>query len=171
MSRRTWIAASTVGALALAAAVTVHLLSAPTYSFAAAPLAGDPACARVGERYPDRLAGLERSDTTTEGAAVWGDGAVVARCGFPRLGATDDACTQVDGVDWAWRTSTDDDGREVLVTYGREPSVEVQLTVGEAAPDAVLVGLSPVVRHLGQDNECLAPSDVTAPTTPPHHTH
>jgi hypothetical protein len=156
MSRRTWIAVSTVGALTLAAAMTVHLLSAPTYSFAAAPLAGDPACARVGERYPDRLAGLERSATTTEGAAVWGDGAVVARCGFPRLGATDDACTQVD---------------EVLVTYGREPSVEVQLTVGEAAPDAVLVGLSPVVKHLEQDNECLAPSDVTAPTTPPHHTH
>lgn len=171
MPRRTRIAVVTALALALTTAVTVHLLSTPTFTFAAGPLAGDPACTRVGERYPDRLAGLERSDTTTKGAAVWGDGAVVARCGFPRLRATADACAQVDGVDWAWRTSRDDDGREVLVTYGREPSVEVQLTVGEAAPDAVLVGLSPVVKHLAQHHACLAPSDVTAPAKPTQHTH
>jgi hypothetical protein len=69
-------------------------------------------------------------------------------------------------VDWAWRTSTDDDGREVLVTYGREPSVEVQLTAGKAAPDAVLVELSSVVKPLKQSNECLAGSDVTAPSSP-----
>lgn len=173
MSRRTRIAGLTIGALALttAAVVTVHMLREPTFSFAPAPLADDPACTRVGERYPNRLAGLDRSDTTTKGAAVWGDGAVVARCGFPRLKATADACAQVNGVDWAWRTSTDDDGREVLVTYGREPSVEVQLTVGKAAPDSVLVGLSPVVRSLKQRNECLSPSDVMAPPSPTQSTH
>lgn len=168
MSRRTRIAGLAIGAVALATAavVAVRMLSEPSFSFAAAPMADDPACARISEHYPDRLAGLDRADTSTKGAAVWGDGAVVARCGFPRLEATADACTQVDGVDWAWRTSADSDGREVLVTYGREPSVEVQVTVGKAAPDSVLVGLSSVVKPLKQRNECLHGSDVTAPTSP-----
>ncbi|WP_200309320.1 DUF3515 family protein [Streptomyces adelaidensis] len=162
MSRSSRIAGLTIGAIALAttAVITVRLLSEPSFSFAAAPMADDPACARISEHYPDRLAGLDRADTSTEGAAVWGDGAVVARCGFPRLKATEDACAQVDGVDWVWRTSKDRDGREVLMTYGREPSVEVQLTDGQAAPDSVLVGLSAVVKSIRQSNECLSLADV-----------
>ncbi|WP_326581005.1 DUF3515 domain-containing protein [Streptomyces sp. NBC_00481] len=163
MPRNTRIAGLTIGAIALtttAAVVAVRMLGEPSFSFAAAPLADDPACARISEQYPDRLAGLDRADTSTKGAAVWGDGAVVARCGFPRLNATADACAEVDGVDWVWRTSKGGDGRELLVTYGREPSVEVQLVRGQAAADSVLVGLSSLVKPIKQTRECLSLSDV-----------
>ncbi|MFE7839023.1 DUF3515 family protein [Streptomyces sp. NPDC057474] len=166
MPRSTRIAGLAIGAIALVALVTVRMLSEPSFSFAAAPMADDPACTRISERYPDRLAGLDRADTGTKGAAVWGDGAVVARCGFPRLEATGEACAEVNGVDWVWRTSKGGDSRELLITYGREPGVEVQLTVGRAAPDAVLVGLSPVVKAVEQSNKCLALSDVTTPSSP-----
>ncbi|GHH82118.1 DUF3515 family protein [Streptomyces capitiformicae] len=168
MSRSTQITGLTIGAVALTATavVTVDMLNKPSFSFAAAPLADDPACTRISGRFPDHLAGLDRADTSTKSAAVWGDGAVVARCGFPESKATDDACAQVDGVDWAWRTSTDNNGREVLFTYGREPSVEVQVTVGKAAPDSVLVGLSPVVKPLKQSKKCLSRSDVPPPSSP-----
>ncbi|WP_149829507.1 DUF3515 family protein [Streptomyces tailanensis] len=162
MSRSTRIAGLTIGAIALttAAIVTVRMLSEPSFSFAAAPLADDPACTRVSEQYPDRLAGLDRADTSTRGAAVWGDGAVVARCGFPKLKATEDACAEVDGVDWVWRTGKGSDGRELLVTYGREPALEVQLVRGQAAADSILVGLSSLVKPIEQTGECLSLSDV-----------
>jgi hypothetical protein len=164
MPRSTQITGLAIGAVALTAviAVAVRMLDEPTFTFASAPLADDPACVRISEHFPARLAGLDRSETSTKSAAVWGDGAVVARCGFAHE-ATDDACAQVKGVDWAWRTKRDNNGQEVLFTYGREPSVEVQVTVGKAAPDSVLVGLSSVVKPLKQNTRCLAGSDVPAP--------
>ncbi|MDG5801551.1 DUF3515 family protein [Streptomyces ossamyceticus] len=161
MLRRTRIALLATGAVALvtAATVTVRVLGEPTYSFAAAPRAGDPACARVSAQYPDRLAGLDRADTDTKGAAVYGDGSIVVRCGFPSPRPTEDPCTQVDGVDWVWRADERREGRQLLITYGREPAVEVQVAPDRAATDAVLVGLSGIVKPLEQSGECLSLAD------------
>lgn len=162
MLRRTRIALLATGAVALATAatVTVRLLGEPSYSFTAAPRADDPACVRVSEEFPDRLAGLDRAETSTKSAAVWGDGAIVVRCGFPRPAPTADPCTQVDGVDWVWRADEQREGRQLLVTYGREPAVEVQVAPDHAATDAVLIGLSPLVKPIEQSGECLSLADV-----------
>ncbi|MEU7261153.1 DUF3515 family protein [Streptomyces rimosus] len=46
-----------------------------------APNAGHPACGRAAAHYPSQLLGKERSSTSAEGVAIWGDGAVVLRCG------------------------------------------------------------------------------------------
>ncbi|MGW0706709.1 DUF3515 family protein [Streptomyces sp. NPDC002643] len=157
LSRRSRLVALAVGVLVLATVGTfvVRGLSETTYTFAAAPDAGAPACTRISEEFPERLAGLERGATDTVGAAVWGDGAVIARCGFAMPGATTDPCTQVDGVDWVWRSDEDREGRALLITYGREPALEVQVAPDKAATDAVLVGLSGLVQPIEQSRECL----------------
>ncbi|GES32125.1 DUF3515 family protein [Streptomyces angustmyceticus] len=176
-SRRTRLLVGAAVVLAAAASVVAYeSVSSPTFGLDAAPGAGSAACARIADGYPDEIAGAGRTSTGLAGAAAWGDGAVVARCGLDKPLPTKEACAQVDGVDWVWRTSPDDDGRTLLVTYGRSPAVEVRIDTRRAAPDAVLIDLSRLVKPLRQDHRCLSRDDVAPPPGPgpktmPHHEH
>ncbi|MEW1751530.1 DUF3515 family protein [Streptomyces angustmyceticus] len=177
-SRRTRVlVGAAVALLAAASVVAYESVTSPTFGLDAAPGAGSAACARIAGGYPDEIAGAGRTSTDVEGAAVWGDGAVIVRCGLDKPLPTKEACAQVDGVDWVWRTSPDDDGRTLLVTYGRAPAVEVHIDTRRAAPDAVLIDLSRLVKPLRQDHRCLSRDDVAPPPSPgspkamPRHDH
>ncbi|MEV7384795.1 DUF3515 family protein [Streptomyces sp. NPDC091215] len=155
LSRRRWAATAVAAAGLTAGAVLVAgELDSPVFGLAQGPLAGDPACARLADRYPDRLDGAARDRVTFEGLAVWGHGEVELRCGVARPGPTTDACVSVDGVDWVWRESATD-GREKLVTYGRSPAVEVSVTDSATRLDALLVDLSNLVAPIRKGAKCL----------------
>ncbi|MFF5143883.1 DUF3515 family protein [Streptomyces sp. NPDC013157] len=132
-------------------------LDSPVFGLAQGPFAQDPACARLADRYPDRLGGTTRDRVTFEGLAVWGHGSVELRCGVNPPGPTTDACVSVDGVDWVWR-ETAGGGRKKLVTYGRSPAVEVSVAGSVAGLDAVLVDVSHLVAPIREGDKCLASS-------------
>jgi hypothetical protein len=138
-------------AVALSAVLVVRDLRSPSYDIAQAPDADAPACARIAKSYPAVLGGHRRADTATPGVAVWGDKAVVLRCGLTPPAPTTDPCVAVDGVDWVYRESASHDGRKVIVTYGREPAVEVVLSAQDTVVDGALVDLSRLVRPIHQD--------------------
>lgn len=147
-----------VGGLVLAgaAALVGHEFRSPDFGVRAAPHADAPACGRLD--YPDRVGGRRRDEVSTAGVGVWGDGAVVLRCGLTPPEPTVDACIDVDGVDWVWRET--DGGDKVLVTYGREPAVEVRISSDAGAVDAALVELSRAVRPIAQKGKCIGEGDV-----------
>lgn len=126
----------------------------------AAERGGDPACARIARGYPAELAGQRRSDPGAAGVTTWGDGAVVLRCGLRPPGPTVDRCVDVDGVDWVLRDAEFRDGRKVLVTYGRDPAVEITLTDRATGADTVLVELSRAVEPIRQGAKCVGDTDV-----------
>jgi hypothetical protein len=86
------------------------------------PDAAVPACSGVEQRLPQEVLGASRGTTDVRGAAVWGDPAVVLRCGVTAPGPTTDRCLTVDDVDWIF---TEDDDAYRFVTFGRTPAVEV----------------------------------------------
>lgn len=141
--------------LAGAAALVGYEVRSPDFGVRAAAHADAPACGRLD--YPDRVAGQRREDVSTAGVGVWGDGAVVLRCGLTPPEPTVDACIDVDGVDWVWRET--DGGSRVLVTYGRDPAVEVRISSDTGAVDAALVELSRVVRPIAQRSPCIGEGD------------
>ncbi|MER7107937.1 DUF3515 family protein [Streptomyces sp. NPDC000229] len=142
--------------------LTVREMTSPTFGLEAAPRAHASECATIAKGYPEQMAGRERTRTDVPGAAVWGDGAVIVRCGLEPPAPTIDPCANIDGVDWVWREGHSDGGRKLIITYGRDPAVEATFSDG-VSPDAVLVGLSRVVGPIRQDEKCLAPyEDVTA---------
>ncbi|MHC3473240.1 DUF3515 family protein [Streptomyces sp. 7R007] len=157
-------------AVALAAAglvagtvLVVREANSPAHGLSAAPRGDAPPCARVTDASPDALDGRERAGTGLPGVAVWGDGAVTLRCGLAPPAATVDPCIAVDGVDWVWRPSTGHDGRRVLVTFGRDPAVEVSVSDRVAGIDEVLVELSGAVRSIRQGERCVGEDDVASP--------
>ncbi|MCX5050168.1 MULTISPECIES: DUF3515 family protein [unclassified Streptomyces] len=159
-SRRTRAAV----ALGLAGLVAGTLLvvcevNSPAEGVRAAPRGDAPECHRVAQGFPPGLAGLDRTDTDVPGVAVWGDGAVTARCGLRTPDPTLDPCVSVDGIDWVWRPKSPD-GARVLVTYGRDPAVEITLSARVAAVDDVLVELSRAVRPLAQHDKCIGDGDL-----------
>ncbi|MFE0105517.1 DUF3515 family protein [Streptomyces sp. NPDC059009] len=89
------------------------------------------------------------------GAAVWGDGTVTVRCGLPMPLPTGDPCSEVDGVDCAWRARQDGADSKLLITYGCSPAVEVRVDTRHTAPDAVLIDLSRLVEPIHQVRECV----------------
>lgn len=120
----------------------------------AAPHARDAACRAAAGKLPDRIAGLERGHPGAAGVTVWGGGKIVARCGIPMPPRTPDPCATVNGVDWVWHRGQGGDGRDLLVTYGRSPGLE--LTVQRGAPsEAALVDLTKAAAALPQHRKCL----------------
>jgi hypothetical protein len=117
-------------------------------------------CAQVYTALPDSIAGLQRRETTAQGAAAWtgvpagsDDGrevTVVLRCGVEQLSALETAggCQQVegDGATVDWIPVDDGDGRTTWTTYGRAPAVSLQMPadgdVTLAAPQAVAKAVS-----------------------------
>lgn len=120
-----------------------------------APHGSAQLCAQVYTALPDSVAGLERRETTAQGAAAWSgvpagspDGrevTVVLRCGVDQLSALETAggCQAVegDGATVDWIPVDDGDGRTTWTTYGRDPAVSLQMpadgSVTSAAPQEV----------------------------------
>ncbi|CAD5138996.1 MULTISPECIES: DUF3515 family protein [Microbacterium] len=118
--------AAVAGSIALAAGLagcstTVHLEPAED--------ANDPACANVSVLLPDTVGGYERVWTDAQATGAWGDPTVVLRCGVEPPAPSDLVCTTLGGVDWL--VLEQEDERQRLVTYGREPAIEVIIRRGE----------------------------------------
>ncbi|MBP3978257.1 DUF3515 domain-containing protein [Microbacterium sp. BLY] len=118
--------AAVAGAIALAAGLagcstTVHLEPADD--------ANDPACANVSVLLPDSVGGYERVWTDAQATGAWGDPTVVLRCGVEPPAPSDLVCTTLGGVDWL--VLEQEEERQRLVTYGREPAIEVIIRRGE----------------------------------------
>ncbi len=88
------------------------------------PEADHEACVAASERWPDEVKGQSGGETDPSDPAVatWGEPPIVARCGMPPLGPTEDECVVVDGIDWVAEDL--DDGTR-LTTFGRDPAIEV----------------------------------------------
>lgn len=118
--------AAVAGSIVLAAGLagcstTVHLEPAED--------ANDPACANVSVLLPDTVGGYERVWTDAQATGAWGDPTVVLRCGVEPPAPSDLVCTTLGGVDWL--VLEQEDERQRLVTYGREPAIEVIIRRGE----------------------------------------
>ncbi|MEW1759564.1 DUF3515 family protein [Streptomyces cyaneofuscatus] len=136
----------------------------PGEGVTAAPHAGDAACKQLADRYPDRLGGQDLAFTDRPGVAVWGENAIALRCGVELPVPTLDPCATVDGVDWVFREDRSKDGGKVVVTYGRDPAVEVVVSDDVAAVDDVLVDLSALVEPVKTYTKCINLDDVRPPT-------
>jgi hypothetical protein len=117
--------AAAAGALALLGALsgcstTIHLEPAAD--------ANDPHCADVSVLLPDAVGDLDRVWTDAQATGAWGDPTVVLRCGVDVPAPSDLVCQTIGGVDWL--VLAQEDERQRLVTYGRDPAVEVIIKRG-----------------------------------------
>lgn len=82
------------------------------------------ACAAASAHWPEQVNELSSTGTDPSDPAVaaWGEPAIIARCGMPPLGPTENQCVVVDGVDWVAEEL--DDGTR-LTSFGRDPAIEV----------------------------------------------
>lgn len=141
-------------AVAVAGCADGRMASVP-----AAENAADPDCAPAMIAMPDEIGDLSLRPTDSQATAVWGDpAAVVLRCGAPVPGPTTDRCISVDGVDWVIR---DEDENWRIVTYGRDPAVEVLFGKDKASSDTVMVGLASAVAQIDADGGCVNLQDAT----------
>lgn len=118
--------AAVAGAVILSAVLagcstTVHLEPADD--------AENPACAAVSVLLPDAVAGLDRVWTDAQATGAWGEPTVVLRCGVEPPAPSALVCTTLGGVDWL--VLEQEEERQRLVTYGRDPAVEVNIRRGE----------------------------------------
>ncbi len=114
------------GAVALAAmltgcSTTVHLEPAAD--------ANNPACANVSVLLPDAVGDLDRLWTDAQATGAWGDPTVVLRCGVEPPAPSALVCTTLGGVDWL--VLEQEEERQRLVTFGRDPAIEVSIRRGE----------------------------------------
>jgi len=142
------------------AVLVLREADSPAFGVQAAPRGDAPECARIARGYPSGLAGEDRVSVSLPGVAVWGDGAVTLRCGLEPPAPTVDPCINVDDVDWVYEQSKSRDGHKVVITYGRDPAVEVSISDRVAGTDEVLVELSRAVQSIGQTGKCVGDEDV-----------
>lgn len=141
-----------VGSVVLAAAflagcsTTVHLEPADD--------ANNPTCAAVSVLLPANLSGFDRVWTDAQATGAWGDPTIVLRCGVEPPAPSTLNCTTLGGVDWL--VLDQEDERQRLVTYGRDPAIEVTIRRGEEIDFATVVdklsatiqsGLAPATAH------------------------
>ncbi|MFD4989211.1 DUF3515 family protein [Streptomyces sp. NPDC058374] len=148
------VAGVCVVGLAGAAVWAADPFGGPPAGAQAAARGADPACAGVVDRAPGDLAGREPAGGSPPGVAVWGDGEVVLRCGFPPPPATVEHCVDIDGVHWvleeAQRT-----GATELISYGRDPAVRLTIAEGFDRTDTALIELSAAVEPIHQERHCM----------------
>ncbi|MCK8477437.1 MULTISPECIES: DUF3515 family protein [Microbacterium] len=114
--------AVTLSAVLSGCATTVHLEPADD--------ANNPACASVSVLLPDNVAGLDRVWTDAQATGAWGEPTAVAlRCGVEPPAPSALVCTTLGGVDWL--VLEQEEERQRLVTYGRDPAVELNIRRGE----------------------------------------
>ncbi|MFH8347797.1 DUF3515 family protein [Streptomyces sp. NPDC018045] len=153
--KRLVVAAAVGGAALAAAGGLAFALRSPAPEIESAPNAGHPLCGDIARHYPPELLGKNRTEAEGAGVAVWGDSAVVLRCGMAPPPPTTDPCLNVNGVDWVLRAGASSESEKVLVTYGREPAVEVTVTDAQASAGDGLVDLGDAVRRIPQEHKCL----------------
>lgn len=102
---------------------------------------------------PDRLAGLDRADSSAAGTAVWRDAddeGITLRCGVPPPEEYDDlaTCQDIDGVAWfAPEEQVADQSLDaVLTTVEQAPHVELTVPAPLRPPVAALVDVSPALK-------------------------
>ena len=127
-------AAAAVGAVAAVAllagcSTTVHLEPAVD--------ANNPGCASVAVLLPDNVGGFDRVWTDAQATGAWGDPTIALRCGVEPPAPSALVCTSLGGVDWL--VLDQEDARQRLVTYGREPAIEVTIKRGEEIDFATIV--------------------------------
>lgn len=143
------IAAAGAGMLALSAC------SGPTVPVEAAPHAQDPACAEVMLALPETIGDHDQRATDSQATSVWGNPSrVVIRCGVEPPGPSPEHCVSADGVDWL--AIEEDPPNWRLLSYGREPAVEVLLDVDEVPSSTVMLATASAVEHIEQTRECTA---------------
>lgn len=144
-----------MGLLGAAAAVLGLAACASAATVEPAPQAHDPACAEVMLLMPEEIGEFSQRPTTSQGTAAWGDpSAVVLRCGVEPIGPTQHPCVAPSGVDWVW---IEQDDHVQLISYGREPSVEVLLDGDQLSEDTTMnaqFALSEPVSRIEQTREC-----------------
>lgn len=113
------------GALALLGALAGCSTTVPVE---AAPDANNPACADVSVLLPDAIGDLERVWTDAQATGAWGAPTVVLRCGVAVPAPSALVCQTIGGVDWL--VLDQEEERQRLVTYGRDPAVEVIIKRG-----------------------------------------
>ncbi|MCK2036616.1 DUF3515 domain-containing protein [Microbacterium sp. SSW1-49] len=135
-----------VAAFLAGCSTTVHLEPADD--------ANNPACAAVSVLLPDSLAGLDRVWTDAQATGAWGDPTIVLRCGVEPPAPSTLNCTTLGGVDWL--VLDQEENRQRLVTYGRDPAIEVTIRRGQEIDFATVVdklssyiqsGLAPATAH------------------------
>ncbi|WP_147107460.1 DUF3515 domain-containing protein [Nesterenkonia populi] len=147
-THRTTTTAGTLFAVMLGASAC-----ASTASVEPAPEAHDPVCAEVMLQLPEDLGESTQRPTDSQGTSAWGDPSdVVLRCGVEPIGATDEPCQRIDGVDWVFLEQQD---HYQAVTFGREPAVEVLLGLEAVSSATAMPALSPAVAEIDQTRECL----------------
>ncbi|MCX4765670.1 DUF3515 domain-containing protein [Streptomyces sp. NBC_01275] len=157
---RAGLCLAVAGLLAGGAVLVVRAGEPAGPAVTAAPRGDAPECARIARGYPSSLGGQERSGPRLAGVAAWGEGAVVLRCGLEPPAPTVDRCLNVNGVDWVLEDAKFRDGRKVLITYGRDPAVELAITDRAAQTDTALVELSRAVQPIRQIAKCVGDTDV-----------
>jgi hypothetical protein len=148
--RRLLVAAAGLLVLGVAGAV----LSAvwPRGVDVAVPSYRGTGCDPVG--WPSQVGGHELVSTSplSSRAAAWGDPAVIATCGWPALGPTDQECLDVDGVYWVVESLSDG---VRFTTYGREPAIEVLVPHAYAPEPLLLPAFGPAAKGLPSNGrEC-----------------
>lgn len=122
------------GAVALVAALsgcstTIHLEPATH--------ANDPACAEVSVLLPDAIGELDRVWTDAQATGAWGEPTVVLRCGVEPPAPAALECVTLGGVDWL--VLAQEDERQRLISFGRDPAIEVIIRRGEGIDFATVV--------------------------------
>ncbi|WP_164233688.1 DUF3515 family protein [Microbacterium hydrocarbonoxydans] len=122
------------GAVALAwvlsgCSTTIHLEPAAD--------ANDPHCAAVSVLLPDAIGDLDRVWTDAQATGAWGEPTVVLRCGVEPPAPQTLECVTLGGVDWL--VLDQEDERQRLVSFGRDPAVEISIRRGEEIDFATVV--------------------------------
>ncbi|GAA1147669.1 DUF3515 domain-containing protein [Nesterenkonia lutea] len=141
------------GPAALLAAGLLLSGCASTATVEAAPDAANPECADVMLAVPEVIGDHELRPTTSQGTAVWGDPSqVVVRCGVEPPGPSTEHCVGAEGVDWL--AVEEDDQTWRLVSYGRDPAVEVLLNLDQVASSTAMLSMSTAVQRVEQTRSC-----------------
>ncbi|MEW2259758.1 DUF3515 family protein [Streptomyces sp. NPDC047869] len=150
----------TVGTLTAAVLLALQAVPAEQH-LPKPPHAASRPCTQLAARYPDRIGSLHRDPAATPGTAAWGGGALTARCGLDAPERTSDPCATIEKVDWVWQVHTGDATHQTLISYGRDPALEVRIDKTKVAPDTALMSLTPLAARLPPDgHECISLSDV-----------
>lgn len=140
------------GALAGAASLLVVASAAACSGSEAvqpAPSASAAACTTALAAAPATVLGKARTPLDVAGALAYGEPPIVVRCGLAAPGPSPDRCLELDGTDWLL-TSADEAVPVVLVSFGRDPAVEVTVPgdYGRENASAAAIDLAPVARAL-----------------------
>lgn len=113
-----------------------------------------PECRAVASQWPTRVGSAEPRETAVQSVTVaaWGDPPIIARCGAVPPGPTEEACLDIEGVDWV--VSELDDG-VAFTTYGRSPAIEVLVPDAYETPPLLMPAFGPAAEVIEQGpNRC-----------------